>query len=641
MLTLHDLTEGIKPTLHYLEAPVSRAPRLVEQVVVCGDSWTPSAGAGDGQVRGALVIAPAEASWLNTPGDTERRMLTLERQGAVGVIVASRAKEVPELALVASRCGTLPLMVPAIASSAASLQTLIQRHQIEALRHHARQQARLLEMAPRLDLTHEGPHRLMRWLERQTGARVTVIRGRDDRVWQAMAEAGHDRLLADLRMGRISAGMLEVGGQHCLLHTLGGTAPYRILVARRPMPWPYPARALVPKVAGQLTLVSYQVELQAREQRLARTEAANRTAVLQALMSGDLVQAERVAAPLLPELLATGAGEICVLECSSGDDRRAAAAACDQALGWKALSVLCPTDDRHIVICRPHTDGSPNALELLSPVLRSHPQRAIGASMPLPWARTAEGYSGAIKALANARTAQGRIAVHSTGKPLSELLPGTAKAWAAAVLRPVWEAVETEPERRHLWESTRLGVTFGPMRAAKLLGEMQPEGRSGPHRNTVAKRLLTVSQRAGLGRNLGDRAVLDLAMQLVDAPGELATLPVCTPSLHTMLQADSSIAEWASRLLEPLTPEQQELLAVWMSREANIQETAKTIGVHRNTLRVRLETVAAAVARPLLEPGNGSHDALFALIVKGKLPPSILPDPIAGIPYAEDARTAA
>ncbi|MEU2086537.1 helix-turn-helix domain-containing protein [Streptomyces albus] len=647
---MDDLTQGIKPPLHYLEAPVSRAPRLVEQVVVCADTWSPTAG-GDGQIRGALVIAPSSAKWLDTAGETERRMRVLERQGAVGLVVAAHARDVPLLVQTASRRGTLPLMVPAFTCNVTTLQTILQRHQIEALRHHARQQARLLEMTPRLDLTGEGPQRLIKWLERQTGARVTIIRERTDPIWRAMAEAGNNRLLTDLRNGRVSTGTLDTGGQHYVLHAVGNTAPHRILAARRPTPWPYPARTLVPKVCGQLTLVTCQQELQAREQRLAHTEMASRASVLQALMSGDIEQAKHAAAPLLPNLLTSPTVEIAILECPPGADRRALAARCDQALGWQALTVLHPTETRQIVICHPHNQGAVSALDLLSPGLRSTPQVALGMSAPLPWVRAAQAYDGALKALETARNAPERTAVYDSGASLADVLSPRAQPWATALLRPVWEA-ESQAKCRCLLETARLAATFGPVRAAEVLGEMVPDGQPSPHRNTVSKRFLTVGQRTGLGTrlangrtvlDLGDRAVLDLAIQLLDGQPGTAATPQQVTSLHSLLRSDPAVAEWADRLLEPLSSEQEKWLITWLTHDQDTQRTAHLLGVHPNTVRSRIDTAGNVISRPLLDPGNGPHDLLFALTAKGKLPLSRIPDPVAATPARSplETRTAA
>lgn len=113
----------------------------------------------------------------------------------------------------------------------------------------------------------------------------------------------------------------------------------------------------MPLVAGQLTLVSGQLDLRARKQRLARTETASRASVLRALIQGDLQQARRLIAPLLPTLLSTLHGEISVLEVPASDDRCAAAAEVDQALDWEALTIIWPSDSRRVIICRPRAHG--------------------------------------------------------------------------------------------------------------------------------------------------------------------------------------------------------------------------------------------------------------------------------------------
>ncbi|WP_329142793.1 helix-turn-helix domain-containing protein [Streptomyces sp. NBC_01456] len=145
----------------------------------------------------------------------------------------------------------------------------------------------------------------------------------------------------------------------------------------------------------------------------------------------------------------------------------------------------------------------------------------------------------------------------------------------------------------------------------------------------MAKRFSTTAEQAGLGDGLADRAVLDLALQLLDARPGVATL--ASPkvrSLRELLQ-DPEVESWASSLLGCLSAEQVDLLAVRLSEESSIQRTAARYHVHRDTLRARLEAAGHSQSRSLLDPGSGPHDVLFALIVKGHLPLSLLPDPLA------------
>ncbi|WP_433855138.1 hypothetical protein [Streptomyces kronopolitis] len=253
-----------------------------------------------------------------------------------------------------------------------------------------------------------------------------------------------------------------------------------------------------------------------------------------------------------------------MLEVPASDDRCAAAAEVDQALDWEARTIIWPSDSRHVIICRPRAHEREAATaELLKPVLRAAPLRTLGVCAPLPWAQAAQGYLGALKALETVRTsAEGlRVAVYDSGPPLSTVLAETGKAWAASLLRPVREAAGTEAEYQRRLEAARLSASVGTVRAAKLLGRLEAD-QVGPHRNTVAKRFSTTAEQAGLGDGLADRAVLDLALQLLDTRHGVATL--ASPkvrSLRELLQ-DPEVESWASSLLGCLSAEQVDLLAV-------------------------------------------------------------------------------
>ncbi|MEU7318450.1 helix-turn-helix domain-containing protein [Streptomyces sp. NPDC007083] len=622
MLTVQELADTDPTILAFVgHPPAHAAMHVVEHVLLCDDRWRPDSQQLDVPVAGALALAPESAYWLHNPHEAGRRLRALERRGAVGLVLSAPGTGCAlSPTTEAGHLPRLPLLTSPL--PAAELQALVLRRQVDALRSHAHRQARLLEMLPRLgDGGHVQP--LWEWLERQTGARIVTLPGPSDARTQHLAAAGHARILRQLHAGEVHSAALEADGRHILIHPLGAHPPHQLLTALRPSPWPRPEAALLAHAAGLLSAHAPAL-VQARQQRAARAETAYRHAAWPHLLRGELTQARHALAPVLPRLWETGAVQVGVLECAPDESSAAVAAEADQALEWRALVVLSPEHDRHLIVCHPHDPDAPSAIERLRPLLDASMQRTLGASRPTPWGHCADAYHDALQTLADARATPERVAVHRRPPSVVSALPAEHReAWAAEVLRPAREAIG-EAEFGRIAATVRLTITYGAKRAARLLAP----GGDGPHRNTLGRQLARLASQVGVEQHdVCGLAVLRLALEMAEALPS-APDPAAVPTLHHLLRSPTAEA-WAEAVLRPLNQEQRDLLATWFRYGTNTQATAGALGIHRNTLATRLPLLksTAAGGRATSEI---PYDALLALVITGTLPVTVLPDPAVG-----------
>ncbi|WP_211257273.1 SAM-dependent methyltransferase [Streptomyces megasporus] len=661
-MTLEDLTTGENALLRPGDA--CQGSRAVDEVETADTRWRLPRGTK--RLRdGLVVVPPPDRKVVDDPRPVLR---TLVSQGAAALVVVdsevgprrSPAWATPGLLAVARSVG-LPLLTPTRASTVPEVQARILRRQYETLRIVHEQTTRLLTEARRLDAAGEGPGPLLSWLSKATDSKITII-SRQSQVWAGLAE--HNQVLERLIAGRLHSATVEADGRHVRLHAIGATAPHQVLAAVRDTPWSRHAGELIDQAAGQVALLQQPLALRARERRLRQTEMAVKVSVLQYLMAGDVVQATRTAAPLLPSLGSTDACEVAVLRCAPGEERSAVVAACDEALGGRALVVMCPAVDTHVIMVHPRTDDHPEAARLLRPVVAADPQRAVGVSRPAPWTRVEPAYTAATEALVRAESLDERVWVADGSAPLAELLPPSARAWAAALLSPLDELPDTE--RQELCDTAHLALIFSPARAAKLLGKGEeeaeavwmeltpatakalglddlPHGRVHRSRNTISRKLSELMERVGLDRTqVAHRAVLDLALQLAALPAPPPDTAI--PTLTEVLEEEAA-REWAGRLLAPVDdPKKLGLLTMWAECNAALKEVAEVLGRHRNTVARGLAEVSAAISRHLTDPGRGQHDAWLALAIDpggegllGMLPAFAVSPPGSGEPKVHGA----
>lgn len=618
MLTMHELAGGDRPVLRYLDKAADTRPdttRLIDQVGICDAHWRLP---GDlRRARDVLAVLPASSR----PADVRGALRTLVDRGVVAVALtpATGPCVLTAAEVVAAARGVgLPVLAPTAPADTQGLQARLLRRQIAALRETAERRDRLLRLSARLNRQREGPAPLLRYLESECDATVHVLEPADPQ-WHKLAEFDH--VLTQVRHGQMQTAALSTTSEHIILHAVGVTAPHQVLAALRPTPWPRPLRDLVAQAAGQISLLQHPTERREAEHRLRQSERAIRVAILQYLMVGGVAAAVRAAEPLHPGVLTAEAGCLAVVECAPDDDRATVARECEAAVeGGRGLVVLCPAQDRHVIVLLPHPGPGPGveAADVLRPVVRAG--RAAGISTPQPWARTSRAYDCAVQALNTARQAPDRIAVQAAGTPLAALLPPAAHHWAAHLLRPLDRL--PGDQRDQLLHSARLVLAYGAVPAGRLIGV---------DRTTAGRRLATVMECVGLNRALlTHRAVLDLAFQLHERPsghqGDDGSGP---PRLHALLQGSAAAPGEAERFLAPLDPETLHLLTTWLRAGGAVQETAAALGVHRNSVHHRLEGAAALLSRPLSHSGNGAHDLLWALVVTGRLPLETIPDPVA------------
>ncbi|MTE21423.1 hypothetical protein F0L17_20360 [Streptomyces sp. TRM43335] len=642
---MRDLTAGESPILRHVDVPGGARPdpgRGIERVEACDGNWRLPDGVT--RARDALAVVPEDVPPPDDPAPALRELA--ERGVAAVVLTGPAAAPGPERERVvaAARSVGPPLLEPVSPGGAAEVRARVLHRLAGALREAVGRRDRLLRLTARLDRHEEDPGRLLRHLEDECDAEVRLIVPGSTTGWAVLD--GHRRLLARIHAGHTHAAALSAEGRHVLLHAVGSAPPHPVLAAARSGPWPRGLRDLPALTAGQLGLLRHPMERRAVEGRLWRSEMALRVSILQYLMVGGVTAAVRAAEPLVPGVLTADAGQVAVVECASPEDRPAVVRACEEAVRRRALVVLCPAVDRHVVVVLPHRpeDGAgqgpggglaggfgsgadaTEAAELLAPVVRA-PGMAAGIGRPGPWYRTARCYDSAIRALATARRTPERIAVEVGGSPLVAFLPAPARRWAETLLSPL-DGLPRE-QRDQLVHTARLALSYGAAPTARLVGV---------DRTTAGKRLALVMRRAGLSRGrLVDRAVLDLAFQLGDRPlpGGSAGPDGGASGLVALLAGSDGARQEAERFLEPLDTDTRALLAQWVAHDGAVGRAAVALGMHRNSLSQRLERAGALVGRALTQPGSGCHDLLWALVLTGRLPSRIVHDPVLDGPRPE------
>lgn len=206
-----------------------------------------------------------------------------------------------------------------------------------------------------------GPGAVAGWLEEAAGCTAVLAAGAEPPP--AAPAAPPAAALSALSAGR-TAEPLEAGGggQQVLVVPVGVMSPRPLLWAWRAAGWDERGREAAVRAAG----VGATLAAAAKAAVGAAATMAGRIAGWQALMAGDVVRAARTLAPLVPQLVPAGAGQVGVLEVPAGADRLAAAREVDHLLeDHGALVVTYPVDDRQIIIVMP---GS-RLLEDLEPVL--------------------------------------------------------------------------------------------------------------------------------------------------------------------------------------------------------------------------------------------------------------------------------
>ncbi|MGW7661409.1 helix-turn-helix domain-containing protein [Streptomyces sp. NPDC054756] len=428
-----------------------------------------------------------------------------------------------------------------------------------------------------------------------------------------------DEQLADaVAAGRIASAAWEGGGCHQRLVRVAGPNPAAagVLAVSRAEPFDRRAADIVGHTAHVLEILLKAGETTAAGHRLERATSDLRLAILQLLMVEDTVSARRVAAGLWPGLLDTDTACVYVVE-GSADERDRLAEECIDATGERALVVLCPAVDEHVIVVTP---GDTEARELRS-LVGPRPRTFLGGSARQALVRTATAYGQAVSALAVAHFRPDKAAVYAERTHPERLVdPAALRCWTARVLRPL-DALPHHT-RAELLATTRLGLEFTAVNAAKVLGVS---------RNTVRARMERVE--ALLSTRFSDltaRAVVHVALNtregLAGAPADQIAPHDDPVSLRDLLSGPAMVT-WAQDLLSRLDHDTRDLrrtLRAWLAEGGNAERAAQRLGVHAQTVREHVRSAEPVLERGLLAGGSDLYEVVLAHLALGDLEPPAL-----------------
>ncbi|MEU2785699.1 helix-turn-helix domain-containing protein [Streptomyces sp. NPDC007110] len=434
-----------------------------------------------------------------------------------------------------------------------------------------------------------------------------------------------EQLAGAVAAGRIASAAWEGRGRHLRLVRVAGPNPAAagVLAVSRPEPFERRAADIVGHTAHVLELLLKAGETTAAGHRLERATSDLRLAILQLLMVEDTVSARRVAAGLWPGLLDTDSACVYVVE-GSAEERDRLAEECIDATGERALVVLCPAVDEHVIVVTP---GEAEARELRS-LIGPRPRTFLGGSARQSLVRTATAYGQAVSALAVAHFRPDKAAVYAERTHPERLVdPAALRCWTARVLGPL-DALPHHT-RAELLATTRLGLEFTAVNAAKVLGVS---------RNTVRARMERVEALLSIRfSDLTARAVVHVALNtqegLAGAPADQIPPHDDPVSLRDLLSGPAMVT-WAHDLLSRLDQDTRDLrrtLRAWIAEGGNAERAAQRLGVHAQTVREHVRSAEPVLERRLLAGGSDLYEVVLAHLALGDLEPPALHATKAGV----------
>ncbi|MFI7413881.1 helix-turn-helix domain-containing protein [Streptomyces sp. NPDC049627] len=441
-------------------------------------------------------------------------------------------------------------------------------------------------------------------------------------TWAPMDED----LVAAVAAGRIASAAWEGQGRH--LRLVRVEWPNRpsagVLSVSRETPFDRHASDIVMHTVQVIELLLRAGETAAAGRRLARATSDLRLAILQLLMVEDTVSARRVAAGLWPGLLDTDTACVHVVE-GTAEDRDRLAEECIEATGERALVVLCPAVEQHVIVVTP---GEAEAQDLRS-LIGPRPHTYLGGSARQSLARTATAYGQAVSALAVAHFRPDKSAVYAERTHPERLIdPAALRDWTDRLLRPL--DTLAHHTRAELLATTRLGLEFTAVNTAKVLGVS---------RNTVRARMERVEAllRADFA-DLTARAVVHLALNtqvsLADAPAGTGASDASPLSLCDLLSGPA-MHTWAQDLLARLDQNTRDLrrtVRTWIAEGGNAERAAQTLGVHAQTVREHVRSAEPVLERQLLAGGADLYEVVLAHLAVGDLDQPDLHETKPGLP---------
>lgn len=468
------------------------------------------------------------------------------------------------------------------------------------------------ELLDHLRPTGRDVRRVVAWLADAVQG-VAALQDHTGTVLTGTLPALDDHLVEAVAAGRIASASWEGQGRHLRLVkvTFPNTASAGVLAVSREAPFDRRTADIVTHTVQVVELLLKAGETTAAGRRLEQATSDLRLAILQLLMVEDTVSARRVAAGLWPGLLDTDTACVYVVECVA-EERDRLAAECVAATGERALVVLCPAVDEHVIVVTPGDTEARGLRTLIGP----RPRTFLGGSARHSLARTATAYGQAVSALAVAHFRPDKAAVFAERTHPERLIdPAALRAWTDRLLRPL----DTLPHhtRAELLATTRLGLEFTAVSTAKVLGVS---------RNTVRARMERVE--ALLQTDFTDltaRAVVHLALNiqvgLTDVPARTGTAEQAPVSLDGLLSGPA-LRTWAQDLLAHLDKDSRDLrrtLRAWIAEGGNAERAAQTLGVHAQTVREHVRSAEPVLERQLLAGGTDLYEVVLAHLALGDL----------------------
>lgn len=394
------------------------------------------------------------------------------------------------------------------------------------------------------------------------------------------------------------------------LVAVGNRPPRPVLAVARRAPFSERVVGLINHAASILSVRDQLSRVSDRERELAETLRQSRIALFTNMLNGEVETSKKVKLSGGPDFLDFQHAQVFVVHCPSGQ-RSKILDGLEEALSTKALIVGSPIRETELAVVAPSDKGSENrAIQQLLVRITANQGCSMGQSRPVRFERLRDAYDMAVQAqaLAMARHLPNRSVMHADEWKLAQIMDPRAVLWARSFLKP-----PDEPDfldRDDVKVTVRQALQFGHSHTARLLGI---------NRKTVAARCRDAGTALGLDlHEIQDRALLDLALQLVENPWQgLAAHPV--PSLEQVLASEAA-RNWSIALLRPLQKGGRPMLGTvksWLASNGDIARCSQDSNVHPNTVRNHLSSCERALGRRLVGTAGGAYDIAFALEISG------------------------
>nr|WP_246259812.1 PucR family transcriptional regulator [Streptomyces typhae] len=382
------------------------------------------------------------------------------------------------------------------------------------------------------------------------------------------------------------------------------------------------ARSSAPFDDTELRLLGHAARLlglldQARREYRAAADAsrAARRAAMELLLDGEVDKARRVMAPQAPGLLEADTARVFVVDVPR-THRDTAVRRCEAVTAGRALVIADPRTDRRIVVVQPVRPGraADGVGAELTRLIAALGIGSVGGSGVYSMSLLAEALREATAAQGFALQQPGSVALSAHHTDLISLLPAReAQLWARQLLAPL---MRNDAQWEQMRDTLLTALAHPYTVAARRLSL---------HRNTVTRRVARAADALCVDfTSVSDRIAVGLALELVthrEQPGGSAAPGEAPPSLRSLLFSPQ-VTAWADTLLLSARGDRRDLLTtatVWLTHDAHIEPTARTLGLSEATVRSHLRALEQHLARDLGSLG-GLRDLQFSLhVVTGQV----------------------